>query len=300
MFSGSFLLGCLAAQRQKSPLSQHPDAAPCCPSSLTVFLHLLVLLRLYLVSQLALSAHGILCLMKTSCTQLFLVSKLVSSQTCRHNMVWGDQFLLWGPVLSPRQWFMQWVPWGTFLFAHGAIPLAKANECGTSPDRATKTGRKDAQPGGLLVHLGICSEAWRGTSLPKSVEYPNPSARTSHADSLPFPRVFKVHWGISWLKSKACISPSSASCCYHQTLSTVPIVGSVNYPWTAIKKHQQFVSRFSGKGTRQEILCFGLAQGGLLPSSETLALLCRFPVAFGGLWGVVWTPVVHSSFLHAV
>lgn len=118
--------------------------------------------------------------------------------------------------------------------------------------------------------------------------------------SLPFLQVFKVHWGISWLKSKTCISPSSASCCYHQTLSTVPVVGGVNEPWTAIKNHQQFVPRFSGKGTRQEIVCFGLARGGLLHSSETLALLCKFPMAFGGLWGVVWTLVAHSSFPHTV
>lgn len=181
------------------------------------------------------------------------------------------------------------------------FPWPKANECGPSPACAMETGRKDAQPGGLLMSLGIYSdEAWRGTSLPNLVEYPNPSARTSHAGSLTFPHVFKMHWGISWLKSKACTSPSSASCCYHPTLSTVPIVGSVNEQSTAVQKHQQFVPRSPGKGTRQEVLCFGLARGGLLHSSETLALLCKFPVALGGLQGVVWTPVAHGSFPHTV
>lgn len=110
------------------------------------------------------------------------------------------------------------------------------------------------------MHLGIYSEAWRGTSLPKLVEYPNPSARTSHTGSLTFSQVFKVHWGISWPKSKASISPSSASCCYHQTLSAVPFVGGVNHPLTAAQKHQKFVPRPTGKGTRQEVLCFGLAR----------------------------------------
>lgn len=67
-----------------------------------------------------------------------------------------------------------------------------------------KTGRKDAQPGGLLVHLSIYFEAWRGTSL--LVQLPAQMGGISQSlckDLLhgqfgfSFPHVFKVHWGVS-------------------------------------------------------------------------------------------------------
>lgn len=68
VLSGVILSGSLEpwTQHQKSP-AQHPALAACLPSSVAALLQLLALLCLYLISQLALSAHGILCLMKTSC-----------------------------------------------------------------------------------------------------------------------------------------------------------------------------------------------------------------------------------------
>lgn len=145
------VLGCLAAQSQKSPLSQHPDPAPCRPSSLSVFLQLLMLLCLYLISQLALSAHGILCLMKTSCTQLFLVSTLVSSQTCRHNMVWEEiNFFFEVQSYLPDSGLCSGFPGELSSLHTEPFPWPKANERGTSPERAMKTGRRMHSHAGFL------------------------------------------------------------------------------------------------------------------------------------------------------
>lgn len=82
------------------------------------------------------------------------------------------------------------------------FPCPKANECGTSPDCAVKTGRKDAHPGGFLVHANIYSEAWREALL--LVQLPSQmgkviSQRGPYADRLGFfppnVNVFKVDLG---------------------------------------------------------------------------------------------------------
>lgn len=109
----------------RNPLPQHPALAACLPSkelrfssSLRSYAFISLANLLYLPTEFS--------VWWKPPAWLFLVSVLVCSQTCRHNMVWEDQFLLWGPVLSPRQWFMRWIPWGIFLFVHGDAPLAKS------------------------------------------------------------------------------------------------------------------------------------------------------------------------------
>lgn len=86
------------------------------------------------------------------------------------------------------------------------FPWPKANECGTSPDCAMKTGRKDAHPGRLLTHSDIYSEAWREALL--LVQLPSQMGEISESLSKDLTQtvwlffrlifsIFKVDWGIS-------------------------------------------------------------------------------------------------------
>lgn len=138
------------------------------------------------------------------------------------------------------------------------------------------------------------------SSLPKWVKYPSLSAKTLCRQFGFFSPQYSVSSRCTGVfhscSPRFCISPPSASSCYHQTLSAVPVVGSVNDPLTAVPETSMMSSPVSREGKRGG----GTA---LWPSSGSLALFFRdigpfvqVPHAFWGLWGVAWTPVAHGSF----
>lgn len=127
----------------------------------------------------------------------------------RHvDIIWSEKINFFFEVQSylPDSGLRSGFP-GEFSSSHmEPFPWPKANECGTSPDWAMKTGRKDAHPGRLLTCSDIYSEAWREALL--LVQLPSQMGEISQSLSedlmqtvwLFFPSVFsvfKVYWGVS-------------------------------------------------------------------------------------------------------
>lgn len=116
------------------------------------------------------------------------------------------------------------------------FPWPKANECGTSPDCAMKTCRKDAHPGGLLTHSDIYSEAWREALLP--VQLPSQMREISLSEDLR-----QTIWLFCLQGGLRCFIAEVQGCVFlphqhHPTttrpLSAVPVVGGVNDPLPAL------------------------------------------------------------------